>query len=121
MSAGEFNPLRDLVVLVADADMEQAMRGFLSRTAALGIRTPAWDPFPHPMHDGGCRAGAHEFLRSFSRRYRYALVMFDREGCGADHQSRVDLEAEVEQRLEAAGWPDRAAAVVIDPELEVWL
>jgi len=31
------------------------------------------------------------------------------------------LESEVEQRLSTAGWGDRAAVVVIEPELEAWV
>ena len=62
-----------------------------------------------------------EFLRSFSRRYRYALVMFDREGCGKEDRSRDELESDMELKLQNSGSPDRSAVVVIDPELEVWL
>lgn len=34
---------------------------------------------------------------------------------------RAVLEQEVERRLSSSGWEDRAAAVVIDPELEIWV
>jgi hypothetical protein len=47
--------------------------------------------------------------------------MFDREGCGNERLSGVDLEAEVEGRLQVNGWGYRAKAVVIDPELESWV
>jgi hypothetical protein len=48
-------------------------------------------------------------------------VIFDREGCGRQQLGRELLETEVEQRLAASGWGDRAAAVAIDPELEIWV
>jgi len=47
--------------------------------------------------------------------------MLDREGCGRDDRSRETLESEIELRLAGSGWHDRAAAIVIDPELEVWV
>jgi hypothetical protein len=47
--------------------------------------------------------------------------VFDREGCGREEEERTDLERQVEDRLSSSGWDDRAAAVVIDPELEIWV
>ena len=47
--------------------------------------------------------------------------MFDREGCGSDSQTRIELEAEIEQNLSQSGWENRAASVVLDPELEIWV
>jgi len=46
--------------------------------------------------------------------------MLDREGCGSN-DPRHELEAEVMERLAQNGWPGRSAAVVIDPELDVWV
>lgn len=43
------------------------------------------------------------------------------DGCGQEGLSRAALEQQVEARLFAAGWGDRAAVVVIDPELEAWV
>lgn len=45
----------------------------------------------------------------------------DREGCGREAAGREQLEKEIEFRLDDSGWEDRAAAVVIDPELEIWV
>lgn len=45
----------------------------------------------------------------------------DREGCGEERASRDELEAKIEQALRTSGWNDRARAVVIDPELEIWV
>jgi len=53
--------------------------------------------------------------------FRHALVVFDREGCGQDAKTRADLERQVEEALDRT-WPERrAAAIVIDPELENWV
>ncbi len=112
---------KDLVLLVADEQMKCAVEGLLSRGAALGFHDISFDLYVHPHKDPGCLLRAHEFLRQFHRQYRHALVMFDREGCGRDAVQAGDLEREVEQRLAVAGWNQRAAVVVIDPELECWV
>ena len=113
-------PPKDLVILIADKNMEFAVRGLLSRHQSLAIRPIVYDAFVHPEKDPGCFLRAHEFLRSFSKTHRRGLVMFDREGCGKD-DAREDLERAVEQRLSASGWDSRAVAIVIDPELEIWV
>ena len=111
---------KDPVVLVADKNMEEGMRGLLSRHSALGIRPLSYDLYTHPHHDPGCLNDGAEFLRAFARRYHYALVMFDREGCGSA-QPREDLVAVVQVALARSGWDGRSATIVLDPELEVWV
>lgn len=110
----------DLLVLVADANIEFTIKGLLTRPQALGIRPITARVLPHPERDPGCLLRAPEFLRAFRNQYQHALVIFDREGCGRDTHSREELEAELERRL-APHWGKLAAAVVLDPELEVWL
>ena len=113
---------KDLVVLVPDSDMESTVRGLLSRAAALGIRLVEPKIYVDRVgKDPGCLLHAHDFLRSFSKLYAHALVMFDRHGCGREDATREQLEREVEARLAQSGWRDRAAAVVLDPELEIWI
>jgi|Deesub1362A_J573_1020465.scaffolds.fasta_scaffold02208_5 hypothetical protein len=117
---GEFQ--KDLVILVADANMEHAVRGLLSRPQALGVRDGiTFDIFKHPRHDPGVFHEAHEFLRPLQDQYRYALVMLDREGSGQENQSAQAIEADIQQRLDSAGWRGRSAVVALDPELEVWV
>lgn len=111
---------KDLVVLVADKNMEAVMAGLLGRFQSLAIRPLSFDIFVHPRRDPGCLTGADEFLRPFSSVYRYALVLFDHEGCGRESVSAEALANEVRGQLENAGWPDRAECVVVAPELEAW-
>ncbi|HBL30816.1 MAG TPA: hypothetical protein DD490_28610 [Acidobacteria bacterium] len=117
MTAGQ----RDLVVLVADKNMEGALRGLLSRPQALGLKEFSHELYVHPERDPGCFHRGHDFLKSFALRFAHSLVVFDREGCGQEAIERLVLETQVEARLSSAGWKDRAAAVVIDPELEIWV
>ena len=114
-------PRDDLVALVADKNMKFAVRGVLRRHQALRIRPIRADVLDHPRRDAGCYGECEDFLRPFQDMYSYALVVFDREGCGREGLGRVELQREVEERLATAGWSGRNRAIVIDPELEAWV
>jgi len=112
----------DLVVLAADKQMEETIRGILSQHQALDIHPLSFEVYSHPNKDPGCRSKAHKFLRSFQTRYRRALVVFDYHGCGTEHSSAPEeIETTVEERLDQSGWKEQARCLVIDPELEVWV
>ena len=112
----------DLVLLAADKQMAETLRGILSRPEALGTREISYTVNVHVKRDPGCRTDAHNFLRSFQADFDHALVLFDYEGCGASGSSSPrEVESEVEDRLRKTGWENRARCVVIDPELEVWV
>ncbi|MCR4419671.1 MAG: hypothetical protein QHH27_03780 [Clostridia bacterium] len=113
--------LIDLVILVPDRNTEAAVTGILSRPQALGIREISSSIFTHIERDPGCYKRSHDFLRPMTNSYKHALVMFDRVGCGQESERRETIEGIVENNLSVSGWGDRAAAVVIDPELEVWV
>jgi len=113
--------VKDLIVLTADKDTEFSIRALLNRHLAVGIRQIQYDLFVHPGHDSGCRPRAHTFLRAFAKSYSFALVIFDREGCGRDDHSRLEIEREAEDALASSGWKGRSSVIVIDPELEAWV
>jgi len=112
---------KDLVVLTADKNMQFAVRGIVDRTRSLHIRPIDADFHIHPERHPGVLGSSHEFLRGFLQSHRHAIVVFDREGCGEESKNRKDLEATVEDSLRVSGWMNRAAAVVIEPELENWV
>ncbi|HYK01858.1 MAG TPA: hypothetical protein VE974_08880 [Thermoanaerobaculia bacterium] len=112
--------MADLVLLAADKTIETGVTNLLSRPHALGCRAFAARSFVHVGRDPGCYRRAAEFLSGLAGQYRHAIVIFDREGSGAT-KDRSDIEAEVEERLSASGWNERAACVVIDPEVENWV
>ena len=114
-------PFRDLIVVVPDADMEFAIRAMLSRPEALRTRSIVFDVRRHLERDAGCRSDCHNYLRLCLREYRYAMVLFDHEGSGREQSERDQIEREVEGILHINGWQDRAAVIVIDPELEAWV
>jgi hypothetical protein len=113
--------MKDLVILVADKNMEHAIEGLLGRPRALNIRQATYDIYVHSRRDPGCLNEAHNFLRPFLGEYDHALVMFDHQGCGREQVLPDDLADEVKARLEQNGWPSQAEVVVLAPELEVWV
>jgi len=83
---------KDIVILVADRDIESSLKGILSRTESLGIRRISFDIFIHRRRDPGCLTGGSEYLRTFVQLYNHAL-----------------------------GWGSRADVIIIEPELESWV
>jgi hypothetical protein len=113
--------MTDLVVLVPDRNMEQAVSRLLERPADVGIRPISHQVYVHSRRDPGCVREAHDFLRPFTRVYDYALVMFDHEGSGRETEQPAALAGQVRERLWRNGWSQRAGVVVLVPELEVWV
>lgn len=112
--------MKDLIILVADSQMRAATEKLLMREPALGIVTPSFEIFVHPERDAGVFGKCHDFLRPFQQLYRFALVMFDREGCGSKESAR-QIQQIIKERLDQAGWNERNQVVVLDPELEIWV
>ncbi len=115
--------VNDLVILVADKNMEFAVKGLLENHKKLGLH-----PLPEErrkilqaQQDAGCFRRCDDLLRPFSKDFNHALVMLDREGSGKEKLSRKEMEDDIENRLAVSGWEDRAVAVVFDPELEIWV
>ncbi len=121
---------RDLFVVVADLDAENAVKTLLvDRQCALGIqlnfnpdRPSQGDLLRYSGRDSGCYKKAVDLLRTPQRTHRHAMLLFDRDGSGAEREDRVAIECEIEQQLQSSGWAaDSASVIVIEPELEVWV
>ena len=110
----------DLFVLTADADASATMRQLLGRATDLGIRRIEFDVDRHLQRDPGCRVRASDWLRPHIQNYAYALVLFDRHGCGSQ-APREQIQAEVEHDLRRNGWSERSKVIVIEPVLEAWV
>jgi hypothetical protein len=113
--------MKDLVVLVADLDTRLTLEALLPRSGHLGCERISFQVITHPHRDSGVFQEAHEVLRAQSRMFRYAIAICDHHGCGQEALTRTDVEFRIERNLRANGWEDRAAAVVIEPELEAWI
>lgn len=113
--------LPELILLVPDLDLEVGLDALLKRHEHLGFREITYRIFRHPQRDPGVRSRCHDFLRAFSRGNSKALVVLDYEGSGAQVPV-VELENDMEARMRQNGWgADRARAVAIDPEVEIWV
>jgi hypothetical protein len=110
----------DLVVLAPDKDIEQALRGIISRREALGIRPIKADYLVHPNRDPGIFHTADQLLLPYANDVDYAIVVFDCAWEGAPTSHPGSLAKHVETRLQGA-WPNRACVVAIDPEVEAWV
>jgi hypothetical protein len=119
MSSAGFS--RDLVILAADQDARFALQGILRRHQSLRIRALQPEIYVHQQHDPGVFHHAHDFLRAFSRIFHYALVILDHEGSGQEDRDRKIIQNEIQENLERNGWKDRSRALVLDPELEIWV
>jgi len=115
------NSMQDLMILVADKNMEESIAGVCNRPEALGIRPFSHQILVHPGRDPGSLSEGVEFLRPFQRQFAHALLIFDRVGSGRETHSRIELETALEEQLAISGWGERAGVVVIDPELEAWV
>lgn len=109
-----------MVILVADKNMEFAVRGILSRPRALGLRDISFDIFVHPERDPGCLNRGSDFLSSFFRSHRHALILLDYAGCGRETEKPEALEQGIEKVISRLGW-EGCAAIIIAPELENWV
>lgn len=121
----------DLIVLVADGNMESAVRSLLKRHQALGIRAIDAEIIKAAgTNDPGCIHSCVGYLHGYLKTHAFALVMLDFEGSGQENQTPEQIEAHIQEKLVQDGWvfsgedlPDspRAEAVVIRPELENWV
>ena len=113
--------MKDLVVLVADRDMEASVRGLLSRPHSIDIREITFDVFSHVEHDPGCAVRGVAFLSPFRLKYGHALLMFDHEGSGKSAMSVADLQDSIDREFAGSQWSGRAKTIVLAPELEAWV
>jgi len=115
--------MKDLIVAVADSYQEKVIEALLPRVPITsGTKEFTFDIMRNSGHDSGSYNDSHELLRPFINQYRFALVVFDFEGCGAEHlKTKAEIETEVHDLLNVNGWGNRNAVIVIQPELENWL
>jgi len=110
----------DLVVLVADKNMQFVFRAALTRHHALGIRQVSFEVIVHSGRDGGVRTSGAAILALYRNRFKHAVLCLDYEGSGTDQPDAISLEAELDDFLSTT-WLNEAKAIVIQPELERWM
>lgn len=100
--------------------MRFALQGALSRHAALGIRHIGFDFLEHPGRDGGVRTNGPKLLELKKAEFSHAMLVLDYEGSGTNAIDAISLEQELDEKLRST-WGNAAKAIVIDPELDVWM
>lgn len=113
--------MRDLIVLTANLDMENAIKGLLSRHQSLAIRRITTRILRHPERDPGCAVRGVDFLTRYADQYHHGLLIFDHEGSGREGTDRQELQGMLNTNLAHSSWNHRARAIVVDPELETWV
>ncbi len=108
-------------MLVPDLEIAGTVECLLNRPASMGMHPISFSVNRHLQRDSGCRSDAVDRLRKFIRDHRYAIVAFDKHGCGDPGESRESIRDDVERGLSRNGWEDRCRAIVIEPELETWI
>ncbi len=120
--------MRDCMFYVADMNMAETFKGFLTRQQfhqSLACGAFAFDPL-HDLGravgktDGGLWRHAGGLCKGFLQTHRHLVVCLDRDFGGSPGQAQV--RQDVEQQLLAAGWQQgQFVVLVIDPELEQWI
>lgn len=120
--------MRDLLVYVADGNMEEAVGGLLDRDGVhhvIGCAPFVFDSrtdirVAKGQNDPGVYTRADALMRPFAGEYRHAVVIVDEEWDGSPGITAI--EARLRAHLIAAGWPaDQSLALVVSPEADVWL
>jgi hypothetical protein len=120
--------VNDLLFLVADTNMREALAGFLERKAVdriVGCRRFDFDARRDiKVAAGQCDPGlykrASELLKPFRDGYRRAVVVADEEWEGSP--GAAAFESRLQAHLAAAGWrAEDALALVVRPEVDNWL
>ena len=120
--------MNDLLFLVADKDMAEAVAGLLERDQVhrlIGCRPFGFDSrrdikVAAGQNDPGLYVRANELLRPLAADYRRAVVIVDEEWDGSPGADAI--EQQLQAHLADAGWSaDAALALVVRPEADVWL
>ena len=112
---------KDLLALLPDSHMRAVFDVVLSRPRDLGIQPITYDVHVHPHRDSGVRCQGAAFVRARARDYRRFVLAFDREHYGTKDPPLAEaLSKAVGEQFAHMDLADRAVALVLDPELEVW-
>lgn len=122
MPAEYWVDMKRIFVLVADKNMEFLMKGLLQRIPDIEqTKKFEFQISVHPYRDPGIYNTADDFLRPFTEKYDFALVLLDYQGCGQEEKSPDEVENDIAEKLSKSGWHQRSSVIVIKPELENWI
>lgn len=114
-------PPYDLIVLVADVEMEKLLRELIERgqTGRDCTRSFRWRSLRDPRRDTVWREPDRPLTTFLKMDCRF-LIAWDHQGSGFETRPRETVEDLAVKRLNEVGvQPDRVLAVAFDPELEI--
>lgn len=119
--------MRDCFFLVADKDMQYALKGLFERQGfhlSIGCHPFAFDltidSRKAAYHDPDIHKNAARYTRPIQATHRHLVVMVDNDFDGSP--GKVAIRDKISDDLIRSGWQEDAfAVIVIDPELEIWL
>jgi hypothetical protein len=120
--------VNDLLFLVADKNMAEAVGGLLERDQihlAIGCSPFLFDArrdikVAAGQNDPGLYVRANELLRPLAREYRHAVVIVDEEWDGSPGEE--EIARQLSGHLVDAGWSEETSLpLVVRPEADVWL
>ena len=120
--------MNDLLFMVADTNMREAVGGLLERQAAhkvIGCHPFDFDArrdikVAKGQNDPGLFVRGNELLRPFAGEYRHAVLIVDEEWDSSPGAAAIHHQ--LETHLADAGWPPpEGLALVVRPEADVWL
>lgn len=101
--------------------MRSVLEQVLERPKSLGMRPVESVIISESLHDPACATVGAQVLMEYEKRFDHAILMFDHEGSGRERESPEEIEASLDAEFRRSAWDGRARAVVVSPELEVWL
>lgn len=112
--------MSDLVVLVPDKNIEQAIGGLLNRHQSIGIKQVEFQIIVHPQRDPGVYQTGYALLEPFEPTTSFALVVFDFAWDGRPTDDPAEMARHVQTDCQRI-WQDRAKCICITPEIENWI
>lgn len=110
----------DLAIITPDGAYPVVLEAMLNRPDALGIRHIIREIIKDALHDSS--GNTVDLLRPYLGKCRKALLVRDLEGSGWEERGAQALTDELIQKAIANGWDAAACrAIVVEPEIEVWL
>jgi hypothetical protein len=113
--------MKDLLVILAGKNDEAVIRSVLSRHQDIGIHHLIFE-INRLGSDSKVVGYGPTLALAEKNRYRYFLCIWDHQGSGREKRMKPNqVQGIVQKSLNGKTLKGRSKALVIDPELEIWL
>ncbi len=108
----------DLFVVMEGRRDRAVMEAVLNRPYDLGIQPITYE---FDLRFSAVRTGGPDAGRERRGEFRYVICLWDHQGSGEENKPPSRVQGEVQARLNRNTLKGFSKALVIDPELEIWL